>query len=180
MYYPIYDPALINSDELKSVFDVYKHLTLDGEKPFPGKMDFLRAIPAKSFPSFMFFYVDTHTDPPRFLSRVQGEDLKKIQGKDFTGKYLDECLSSYWYAAITESYMQSIHSALPAYTRFIGSVEGTSRAIFERLILPIGEDTTIDSLGVFVKTEYFVDEDVNLQQEELGLTWKLRCLLRIR
>lgn len=95
--------------------------------------------------------VDVSYDPVRFRVRLSGEALVNYAGGDYTGQWFHDCVPPDQMASATRPYLDCLKKCEPLYNNTVYVHPGASRALLQRLYMPLSSDgTSIDVIMVAI------------------------------
>lgn len=118
-----------------------------GQRAYPARRDFL----PEEFRDWMghIGIVEAEYDPQRFKVRLSGTFIVDYEGRDYTGKYLDDVVPPHDLDDVVAPYTRVIETGQPAYMVLEPGLWGLSTRHTHRVLLPCASDgKTIDQVIV--------------------------------
>lgn len=100
--------------------------------------------------------IDVVGEAPRFRIHLMGTAVVRCAGGDFTGKWIDECVSESDRANVLQPFADCLNSRAQVWSNKIYLVSGHFRMLVHRVYLPCASDgQTIDGfvVGIFALEE---------------------------
>ena len=138
------DDSLVDSrPEFRRVRDYLRGKAPPGELPAREHIDPLE-LP-DLLPRIMLIDVVRGSGRPRYRIRLMGSQVVTIQGKDGTGKFVEEVLTIG--PDIIAGYDRILESRRPQYRRGVVATPGREHVPYERVAFPLaGDGKTVDML----------------------------------
>ncbi|HYC02773.1 MAG TPA: PAS domain-containing protein [Azospirillaceae bacterium] len=120
--------------------------TVRDGRPLPARREFR----AEDFQPWFghIGIIELHDGPKRLYVRLAGTAINRYDGRDFTGRYLEDCLPPEVHATMLAPYERCRTERAPvACTMDARALKGAARRL-DRLLLPCGDGERVDSVIV--------------------------------
>ncbi len=120
--------------------------TVRGDRPLPARREFR----AEDFQPWFghIGIIELHDGPKRLFVRLAGTAINRYDGRDFTGRYLEDCVPAEVHEAMLEPYTRCQTEREPVLCTLDGrKLKGTARRL-DRLLLPCGDGERVDCVIV--------------------------------
>ncbi len=112
----------------------------------------------------VYLEIEYESGGPRFKVAYEGRRLSEAFGSSGEGKYLEEVLGPKLTPLTLPLYYQCLARARPIYSSFVVLDAGSREVLYERLLLPFGSGSQVDSMIASIKT---VSIDGSFEQRDL-------------
>jgi hypothetical protein len=157
------DPSVVKSIRQRDLLNCWLRLYAR-QQTLPGVGDYRPERLAEEQPDLVYYLVDYHSQPPRFIIDSNGTRMSNAYGTTGKGRYLDDYLGPIVGPIVLPVYDRCLRCALPVYSiSMVDDIHGRAVA-YERLLMPFSDGDGVSHIIASLKA---ISEDGGFEIKNL-------------
>ena len=145
------DPSVVKSIRQRDLLNCWLRL-FARQQALPRVSEYQPERLAEELPDLVYYLVDRHWQPPRFVIDSNGTRMSNAFGITGRGRYLDDYLGPILSPIIMPVYDMCLQRALPVFTiSMVDDIHGRAVA-YERLLMPFTDGDGVSHILASLKT----------------------------
>jgi len=157
------DPSVVKSIRQRDLLNSWLRLYAR-QRALPRITDYQPERLAEERPDLVYYLIDHHAQPPRFIIDSNGTRMSNAYGTTGKGRYLDDYLGPIVGPIVLPVYDRCLGCALPVYSiSMVDDIHGRAVA-YERLLMPFSDGDGVSHIIASLKA---ISEDGGFEIKNL-------------